>query len=322
MEPSQVALIVYRTILLHSEQDVSALAGHLSLDEEQVQEAVDWLMEHSLLAPSWEQQGRYRAVSPTLGLELLIQREQHELAVRQQRIEQHRAALTTLAAEYAAQGEAGLTGTERLVGADRIRTRLEMLAAQTRQEVGAFVPDKTLSKDGAEAAKPINERALARGVRFRTLYLDSILRERGTLDHVNWVIDRGGEIRTVPTLPMRLIIMDGRCAVVGDSTEEGESAALVLTNPALLLPLRALFDSYWEHATALGEPPQVHDCGLTPQERELIRLLATGAKDDTIARALGIGLRTERRMVAELADRLGASSRFELGVKASKLGWT
>ncbi|MFE7408952.1 response regulator transcription factor [Streptomyces laurentii] len=60
---------------------------------------------------------------------------------------------------------------------------------------------------------------------------------------------------------------------------------------------------------------------LPPQEREVLRMLANGDKDETVARALGISVRTERRMVADLLARTGASSRFELGVKAAKAGW-
>ncbi|ARP73350.1 hypothetical protein LK07_30190 [Streptomyces pluripotens] len=55
----------------------------------------------------------------------------------------------------------------------------------------------------------------------------------------------------------------------------------------------------------LGAPAAQRNGGLPPQEHELVRLLASGAKDDAIARALGIGLRTERRMVAELIERIG-----------------
>ncbi|MER0446535.1 LuxR family transcriptional regulator [Streptomyces sp. Edi4] len=321
-ELDQDSLAVYRAILLHQEQAVPELAKYLAMPEERVTNAVDRLIALTLLKPSWDRPGSLRAVSPALGLEVLVQAEQRELAARQWRIEQHRSALAALAAEYSAQGASGgLTGTERLVGMDQIRTRLEMLSQECRAEALAFHPSNVLSVEGTEAAQPLNQRALDRGVTFRSIYLDSISKERATLQYVRWVKERGGEIRTAPSLPMRLLIVDGVSAVVGEGFEGGRPTALVLTNRAIVAAMTALFESYWEHATRLGTPAPPRNGGLTPQEHELVRLLASGAKDDAIARTLGIGLRTERRMVAELADRIGASSRFEFGAKAARAGW-
>jgi len=61
------------------------------------------------------------------------------------------------------------------------------------------------------------------------------------------------------------------------------------------------------------------DC--TPLERSIVRLLATGAKDDAVARQLGLSVRTLRRGIAELMERLKATSRFQLGVRVAALGW-
>ncbi len=58
-----------------------------------------------------------------------------------------------------------------------------------------------------------------------------------------------------------------------------------------------------------------------PQERELPRMLAEGVTHAVVARALGVSVRTQRRMVADLSALAGASSRFELGVKAARLNW-
>ncbi|WP_078988931.1 response regulator transcription factor [Streptomyces sp. WM6372] len=51
-------------------------------------------------------------------------------------------------------------------------------------------------------------------------------------------------------------------------------------------------------------------------------MVAKGIKDDTIARRLGISLRTCRRHVSELLDALSAPSRFEAGVIAERQGLT
>lgn len=61
--------------------------------------------------------------------------------------------------------------------------------------------------------------------------------------------------------------------------------------------------------------------GLTEQQTAVLRLLASGAKDEAIARNLGVSVRTVTRIVAELTSELGATSRFQAGVLAARLGW-
>ncbi|WNI17347.1 LuxR C-terminal-related transcriptional regulator [Actinacidiphila sp. ITFR-21] len=322
MDLDQETLAVYRAVLLHHETDPRTVAKLMNLPEPQVAAAVQRLTELSLLAPSWEEPGRLRAVRPDVGLGVLLQREQQELAERQRRIEQSRAALASLAAEYTAQGRAGaLDQSEEVVGIDEIRARLESLAVGCTQESLAFHPDTALTEESIEAGRPLNERALERGVRFRTLYLDSIAKDRTTREYAKWMADRGSEIRTSPTLPMRLLIVDGSAVVVAGLPTRDQPTALVLHSPPVVQAMLALFEAYWERATPLGKPAARLATGLTPQERQLLQLLAAGATDEAVSRALGIGVRTERRIVAELMDRLDASSRFEAGVKAARLDW-
>ena len=47
--------------------------------------------------------------------------------------------------------------------------------------------------------------------------------------------------------------------------------------------------------------------------------LASGSKDEAAARALGMSLRTYRRRVAELMTAVGATSRFQAGLRAREL---
>ncbi|MGW4381014.1 response regulator transcription factor [Kitasatospora sp. NPDC004531] len=63
------------------------------------------------------------------------------------------------------------------------------------------------------------------------------------------------------------------------------------------------------------------DPELSPMERQLLVLLAQGLTDAAAAKRLSVSVRTERRMVAELMHRLGASSRFDAGVRAARRRW-
>ncbi|WP_217144856.1 helix-turn-helix transcriptional regulator [Streptomyces sp. AC627_RSS907] len=320
----QEALGVYRAILFHKEHDPDKLAELLDMEPECVKAALERLSGLSLLAPSRDSPGALRAVNPSLGLKVLLQREQDELAWRQQRIEQNRAALAALAAEYGASGRSGPDGTEELANVDDIRIRLEALAESCRHESLAFHPVGGLTQESIDAARPLNEAALARGVRFRSIYLDSVTNDRVTRAHAQWMAERNSEIRTSPTLPMRLLIVDTTAAVVAGLPGQTGPSALLFSSQPVVLAMRALFEAYWEHATPFHqEHPRRDDAGgeLTPQERKLLQLLASGLTDEAVARALGIGVRTERRIVAELMERLGASSRFEAGVQATRRQW-
>ncbi|MEU6891566.1 helix-turn-helix transcriptional regulator [Streptomyces sp. NPDC046557] len=321
-ELDQQALGVYRAILFHREHDPEKLAELLDSTAEEVQRALDKLAQLSLLASSREAPGRLRPVNPSLGLKVLLQREQRELASRQQRIEQSRAALAALAAEYTASNWSGtLDGTEHLDSVDDIRIRLESLSESCTREALAFHPVNTVTKESIEAGRPLNERALARGVRFRTIYLDSVANDRVTKSHAQWMAERNCEVRTSPTLPMRLLIVDTTAAIVAGLPGQARPSALLFSSEPVVLAMRALFEAYWEHSSSFDNPGETGAVGLTPQERKLLRLLATGLTDEAVARALGIGVRTERRMVADLMDRLGASSRFEAGVLAARREW-
>jgi DNA-binding CsgD family transcriptional regulator len=85
--------------------------------------------------------------------------------------------------------------------------------------------------------------------------------------------------------------------------------------------LVALFEKIWSSAAPLGASRGVHDDGPTNMERELLRLLGQGLTDEAVSKKLGIGLRTTRRMVADLMCRLDARSRFEAGANAVDRGW-
>nr|WP_240522031.1 helix-turn-helix transcriptional regulator [Amycolatopsis vastitatis] len=63
------------------------------------------------------------------------------------------------------------------------------------------------------------------------------------------------------------------------------------------------------------------DDRLSDRERQLLTLLTAGYTDESAAVRLGVSVRTVRRMVAGIMDRLGARSRFQAGVKAADRGW-
>lgn len=313
---------VYRAMLSDPQATVAGLAERLGLTQEAVRSALDALSELSLVRPSYDRQGELRAVSPDIGMEILLARQQAELAAQQQRVEASRAAAAQLIAQYAdLRPEATHPEVEQLVGLDRVRDRLATLTAEVRSEVLALAPDGAQTEDNMRASRPLNEALLQRGVRMRTVYLDSARNSTATVQHATWLAEHGGEVRTAPSLPTRMIIMDRSRAVLPVSSDDTSAGAVVLTGSGTLTALCALFESIWQTAAPRGETHRRDSQGLTPQEANVILLLSNGHTDESIAKRLGVSPRTARRIAGELMERLDARSRFEAGVRAVQRGW-
>ena len=68
-------------------------------------------------------------------------------------------------------------------------------------------------------------------------------------------------------------------------------------------------------ATAAARQP-VHIEGLTVREREVLALIAEGAGNPQIARALGISVKTVQNYVSRILDKLQVSDRTQVALKA------
>jgi len=62
------------------------------------------------------------------------------------------------------------------------------------------------------------------------------------------------------------------------------------------------------------------DAALTPREREVLELMAEGASNKMIARALGISVHTAKFHVSSVIDKLDATGRTDAVAQAARLG--
>jgi DNA-binding CsgD family transcriptional regulator len=318
VDPS--AETIYLAMLRQPNAGRAALAGSLGWTEEQVDAALDRLAQLSLLRPSFEDPRVLRPVSPAVGLEKLLARQEAELARRQHQIEEGRAALETLLIEFCGR-EAGTTVVEELVGLDAVREGLERLALEARYEVLAFAPDGAQTIDSMKASRPLNRYLLGKGIRMRTLYLTSVRNDPQTTAHAQWLTESGAELRTAPVLPLRMLVVDRILSVVPLNPENTAAGACVVRGPGVAAALNSLFDLVWRDATPWGARPPATAPTPTDQERALLRLLMRGDTDEQAARKLGVSTRTVGRMAADLMGRLHARSRFQAGALAVANGW-
>jgi DNA-binding CsgD family transcriptional regulator len=103
-----------------------------------------------------------------------------------------------------------------------------------------------------------------------------------------------------PELKERLVDLIG--AIPGVRlVPAGEAADVALTPPPL---------------SARPDP----EAALTPREREVLELMAEGASNKMIARALGISVHTAKFHVGSVIDKLDATGRTDAVAQAARLG--
>ncbi|WP_441250529.1 LuxR C-terminal-related transcriptional regulator [Kitasatospora sp. McL0602] len=312
---------VYFAMLEHPGAGPDELAALLGLDGEALRAALDELTRLALVRPSWEHPAALRPVSPEIGLEHLLARQQADLLTRRHQLEQGRAALTALLAEGGGARGGARTEIEELSGLDSVRERLEQLSTRARSEVLSFVTAGSRTAAARTTSRPLDQALLARGVAVRTVHLESVRNDPPAAAYAHWLTEHGGQVRTIATLPLRLIVVDRETALVPLDPDDSRQGAAVLRSRGAVAAMCALFDQTWAAATPLGLPRPRDEQGLSTQERALLDLLAQGDTDDSAARRLGVSDRTVRRLIADLTERLGARSRFQAGARAAARGW-
>jgi DNA-binding CsgD family transcriptional regulator len=312
---------VYRLVLDEPGLGIKELAARLQWTEPAVCEALDALADLKLMHRDAAKPDQMRPVSPELGLSVLLSRSETELVRRQQQIEAGRAAVAEFTARYLPRREYLSDVADRLEGLEAVRRRLEELAHSVRRECLSFLPGGAQKPDTMDASKPLDQQALERGVVLRSIYQDSFRNDPATIEYVRWLADLGGETRTVPSLPMLLVVVDRETALVPLDPANGRAGALELRSPGAVAAMTVLFEHMWSLAVPWERPAPRNGQGLSPQERELLNLLAAGHTDEIASRRLGVSLRTVRRMASGLMARLGARSRFEAGLLAARNGW-
>jgi DNA-binding CsgD family transcriptional regulator/sugar-specific transcriptional regulator TrmB len=317
LEPDVEA--VYRQLLERPEMGVREISAHLCLPEESVRRALDDLADLRLLRPG-ESDEQYLTVSPEVGLGVLLSRIELELGAQQRQLETARSSVTSLIARYGQQRHAPEI-IQQLFGLEAVRLRLEQLAETARTECLSFFPGGAQRPDVMESSKPLDQMALERGVSLRTLYQDSFRNDPGTREYVHWLSTLGGETRTVPSLPMLMVLVDREVALVPLDPEDARKGALEIRSRGVVEALHVLFTRFWDAGIPWYEQDGPDSTGLSRRDRELMYLLASGHTDEAIGKKLGVSLRTVRRTVSNLMARLEARSRFEAGVLAARAGW-
>ncbi|WP_162931263.1 helix-turn-helix transcriptional regulator [Streptomyces sporangiiformans] len=175
------------------------------------------------------------------------------------------------------------------------------------------------------AADPIAELCrhtdlLQRGVHLRALYHHTARASGAMRDHAHTAAGLGAQLRTVERLPCEVLIIDRRLALM----DHGPSRIMVISEQRVVDHFVRVFEHVWEEGWVFPAVTTRHPDFARPAEADpklaILRMLSEGAKDEQVARRLGLSLRTCRRHIADVMSNVGAVSRFQAGVLAARYG--
>lgn len=258
------------------------------------------------------------ALPPAEVIGQLISGEAERLHREAERIDALRDLLPSLVSEHLAAarprgGEVDVYAVEN----EEVVPLLRRLAEESEGDMMWFRPDQWRLPVTLRVDEMVRD-LMAAGHRSRVIYPARVLEEAPHV--VSARATAGEQVRIVESVPTRIAIFGGTSAFLSDRWGANTGRRLVVREHSLVGALGALFESVWERGMAVpGMDAGVQDSA--GQRRLLLHQLTRGAKDEQIARTLGVSLRTVRRRIADIMEELGAESRFQAGVEAVRRGW-
>lgn len=320
---SAEAVHLYGYLLRTRQATPAALSEHAGLTGERTTQVVAELSRSALVSLHDD---LVRAVRPSVALPRLLEQFDQQLQAQRSRLSAARAATTTVVQDSIEQHRRHV-GLEVATGAEQAGARVSDLLAGASHEVLTMVT--TLPEDSTLAhARTADLWLLERGVGTRMLVLAAHLRRSAAYrEHLGLLAQKGARIRVAAGLPTRMLLIDGATAVLPDVDDAPEQGAIVVRHASLVRLATQVFEAMWDGTPTLEAYPR--DGGgddaaawaPSDLERQVIRLLAQGNKDEAVARRVGMSLRSLRRLIAQVSHEAGASSRFELGVQCRDRGW-
>jgi len=250
----------------------------------------------------------------------LLEREADEATRSHTRLTELAAAIPFLAATATRPGPGEVEDLGALDGeVSRGGNALQLLTDMIRQSRGDLLwlrPDAWRMPRESAIAEVVAE-AIASGRRSRAIYPVRALQEAP--DALRARAQAGEQIRVIADLPTRMFVIGSTHVVLPEPLGFADEPRLLVRQRGLVEALTMLFELMWERAA----PVPALDLGEARPDlrRFLLQQLAAGAKDEQIARTLGLSLRTVRRRVADILIDLGVDSRFQAGVEAVRRGW-
>ncbi|HET9517939.1 MAG TPA: LuxR C-terminal-related transcriptional regulator [Actinoplanes sp.] len=195
------------------------------------------------------------------------------------------------------------------------------LLSRARDEVLVFHPTATsdLPFDAVTDGGPITDRLRGRQVRVRCVFAKEFLDGAHANDLLEQYTQFDFNLRAVHALPAAMMIVDCHTGLI---SLDGETPyAVLFRHSAAVGLLRAAFELHWESSVPLDTGGSIGPGSPSHTQLLILRLMAAGLKDESIARHLKVSLRTVRRNITTLCERAAVPTRFALATQAVQRGW-
>lgn len=325
------ALDTYHLLARQGELTVAQIAGELNLSRDQVQAVIAELASLKLIRET--ENGDVVAIPHSQAIDDLLAEQ---------------ALLLAHAVDYMTEGQRRLRMlvdnrsvldpreasriSSTTVGGPALQGMFE-LPREAGDAISALHPGGSFSDDLLERSLVKAEENLTRNVRMRVVHQSSVLRRPAVVAYLSELAAMGCRVRLRDNLPFRLLLVDGTSALCAVPT----TGSYLLRGERVMVLLNRVFETTWvdalpleralakpERAALSASPAEGGGDGrtgvLSPAHEAILRLLAEGETDQSIARSMGITTRTVTRRISEIYEVLGVESRFQAGIAAKELG--
>ena len=222
-----------------------------------------------------------------------------EIATRSAELKRSAAAAIAAATADPSTAQARILGTT----GPEVQSTFEQLERETRRSVWALQPEPGDPRGLHDEA---DRSSRQRGLDQRTIVSDA-------------AVDRPiaapeallrAQIRVAPVLLQMLLIDECRVVVEGPPGPVGRSGWLVWDDGTV-----AAACTLWAATESASRPVPPSALFLTLRQRDIARGLVDGRTDAAIARQIGVSARTVASEVRLLMDAVGASSRYQAGMR-------
>ncbi|MGH3446472.1 MAG: helix-turn-helix domain-containing protein [Nocardioidaceae bacterium] len=305
---------VYMALLGRPHQSVNEVARELRLSPQTARTAVRRLEELGFVSRRVGSGSTLVATSPDVAVNALVVRRTEEFAEAQrqaqQLAEQHPKELQARPDEL----------VEIVVGKSAVEAQFAQLSHAVTAEM--LVLDRPPYAQEVTASNVPETDLLAAGAQVRGIYAPEAFEMPGAFEQAMESVRAGEQPRVHGHVPMKLAVGDRVVALLPLTNDGVVDSALVVRAPMVVAALVQLFEMLWEQACPLPtwEPSTAAVSVEAEVDHELLARLATGMKDEAIARELGVSVRTLGRRTASLLQALGARTRFQAGLQAARRG--
>ncbi|MFI1583915.1 LuxR C-terminal-related transcriptional regulator [Embleya sp. NPDC020630] len=313
-EPDAGLFEVYEWSLSREGFAVDDVAHAFGLTDPDASEAiVATLLGLQLIRPSHDRDAWFVPADPSIASANLLTRSELELLERKQATGQLRNDLARLSLLFRSSkfGSQYTNSFDIVQVPETIGLLLSESAANSSDEIVCMQPRSEWPAENLVEARARDFHRPDTGVPMRVLYQHAARFDTPTREHAGRLVESGVEVRTAGALFGTMFIFDRTAAYILANGEDG--GALVVQERSLIDFLYSCFEHVWATAKEFDTGRAETDLISNDMKKEIVRMLISGAKDEAIARRLGVSVRTCRKHIGQVMQMFGATSRFQFG---------